>query len=328
MRPVYAVTVDGVSVPLHDRLVSLSVRRERGFEADSLEMVIDDTDGRVEIPPEDARVRVQIGWAPQGLGAADMTDLGEYVIDDTEHNGPPDQITIRGSSADFRAGLKEKRTESYDQTTLGGIIDEMAARHGLTAAVAPGLAAEFIEHIDQTDESDAHLLTRLGEQYDAVATIKEGRLLFTPSGQGRSASGLPLLPAVIQRSDGDAHTWSRPAREQGYTGVAVTWMDRSAFQAQELIVGDEGNLHRMRRTFPSEEEARSAAEAEWKRLQRADRTLRLTLPGRGDLPPETPAVVHGFKADIDGSGWIVASDDHALDDNGWTVDVELERGRS
>lgn len=37
-----------------------------------------------------------------------------------------------------------------------------------------------IEHIDQTHESDAAFLRRLGRKYDAVATVKNDKLLFIP----------------------------------------------------------------------------------------------------------------------------------------------------
>ena len=59
-------------------------------------------------------------------------------------------------------------------------MDAIARRNNLTPRVDATLAAIKVAHIDQTNESDVHLLTRLAGQHDAVATMKNGSLLFLP----------------------------------------------------------------------------------------------------------------------------------------------------
>jgi phage protein D len=61
-----------------------------------------------------------------------------------------------------------------------------------------------VEHIDQTNESDANLLIRLAHQHDAIATVKSGRLLFIKAGDAESATGKPFPLVKITRASGDA----------------------------------------------------------------------------------------------------------------------------
>jgi hypothetical protein len=96
------------------------------------------------------------------------------VVDELEHAGAPDQLTIRARSADFRDSSTAKRSQSYHQVTLGAIVSTVAARHALSPVVASDLSGTALPHIDQIQESDWHFLTLLAERYDAIATVKAG----------------------------------------------------------------------------------------------------------------------------------------------------------
>jgi hypothetical protein len=126
----------------------------------------------------------------------------------------------------LRGGLKVRRERSWDATPLAFIISAIAA-YGLTPLVGAGLAAINIAHLDQANESDANLLSRLGREHDAIATIKAGRLLFLPTGQAATASGLALPPATLTRADGDQHRFLQADRD-AYTGVKAYYDVNSA----------------------------------------------------------------------------------------------------
>ncbi|MGX9349546.1 hypothetical protein, partial [Microbacterium sp. KNMS] len=76
--------------------------------------------------------------------------------------------------------------------------------HDLNDQVSEELANHKIIHIDQ-NESDANLLTRLADEHDAIATIKNGMLLFMPKGKSQTISGQELPTFVLTRSKGDEH---------------------------------------------------------------------------------------------------------------------------
>ena len=84
---------------------------------------------------------------------------GKFTVDEVEHRGAPDVVTIRARSADFRGTLNSRREGSWHDTTLGAIVEAIASRNKLEASVAPSLAGIKIPHIDQSQESDAKFLS-------------------------------------------------------------------------------------------------------------------------------------------------------------------------
>lgn len=53
-------------------------------------------------------------------------------------------------------------------------------------ALGKELSDKLVEHIDQTNESDGSFLMRLARQYGAIASVKNGNLLFIRQGQGKA----------------------------------------------------------------------------------------------------------------------------------------------
>ena len=217
----------------------------------------------------------------------------------------------------------------------------------LKAQISASLAEVEIDHADQTEESDISFLTRMADMLGAIATVKNGALLFIVPGQGVSASGKPLPSFAITRSSGDSHHF-RIADRQAYTGVRAYWLDldfgkkkkvsvtkrgsaqktkkeKSSSREGDYMEGADGNVYVMRKTFRNEEAARRAAAAKWQQLQRGAAEFSITLArGRADLYPEMHGTVSGFKSDIDAEDWVLAKVEHNIDDSGFTTRLELE----
>lgn len=220
--PAYQLTLDGEPVDLRQRLISLNLTDHRGFEADTLDLTLDDSDGALTLPPRNTELRLALGWRGEPL-----VDKGLYVVDEVEHSGAPDTLTIRARAADLRAGLATQRERSWHQTTLGAIVQTLAEENDLTPQCAPDLASEAIAHEDQTNESAAAFLTRLAERYGAAATVKHGHLLFYPIGKAQSVSGQPLPLTSISRQSGDSHRF-QVADRQTYSAVIANYHDVAA----------------------------------------------------------------------------------------------------
>lgn len=254
-RPAYQLTVDGRDIThlADQRLISLTLTDCRGFEADTLDLVLDDTDGALQIPPKGATIRVAIGWHDTGT-----TDKGSFTVDEIEHSGAPDQLSIRARSANMRAGLVEKREQSWHATTISSIVNAIALRHSLQAAISSQLASVAIDHIDQTNESDANLLTRLAREHGAIATFKDGHLLFIPSGTGLTASGKPIPAVTIQRQSGDSHRFTTADRE-AYSAVIANYFDVKAAKRGSVIVNAETAKALREKTELTQREANTRA---------------------------------------------------------------------
>jgi hypothetical protein len=320
--PAWRVVLDGKDLTdrIQPRLIDLTLTESRGGEADQLDLRIHDHDGRMAIPRRGVELSIAIGWAEAGI-----VEKGRFRIDEIEHSGAPDTLTLRARSADLTQPMRTRRERSWHQVTLGDVLRNLAGEHGLQPRIAAPLASIAIAHLDQAGESDANLLTRLGKRYDAVATVKAGALLFAPIGSGTTASGAALPSARISRRDGDQHRYALADRDT-YSGVRAYWDDKPGARRKSVLVGSSGNAKRLRDTFSSEAEAKEHAQAEWGRIQRGAATLVFTMAlGRADLYPEQKLRLAGFKPEIDAVEWLVAKSVHSISGSGgYTTQLELE----
>lgn len=320
--PAFRVTVDGNDIAqlISPRLMSLDLTDNRGIEADQLSITLSDHDGLLAIPPKGAVIRLWLGWSDTGL-----VDKGTYTVDETEHSGTPDVLSIRARSADLRKGLKTKRERSWSNTTLGDVLGDIALGNGLTATIAGALDGLPILQLDQANESDANLISRVGEEFDAVVTVKAGCLLCLPAGGGKTASGAELPHITLTRADGDQHRYLQADRDS-YDGVRAYFYDVNSAKKQEAIAGGGENLKDLRHTYSDRQSALRAARAEFNRLQRGSATLSYTLAmGRPDLIPELTYTLEGVKPEIDEIIWYGGNVQHTLSaDNGYKVSLELE----
>ncbi|WP_371335190.1 phage late control D family protein [Klebsiella quasipneumoniae] len=326
---------------LDEKLISLELTDNRGFNADELTISVDDSQGDIALPPRGAELSVSLGWQGEPL-----IYKGIYIVDEVSHSGPPDRIDITARSADFRDEFNVKREVSWHDVTVERIVSAIAHRYKLKPIISEQLMNAEIDHADQTQESDMSFLTRMADILGAIATVKNGCLLFILPGGGVSANGKALPEFAITRSSGDRHSF-RIADRDAYTGVQAYWLDldfgkkkkvtvrkrkkttekkpRSSSREGDYIAGEDGNVFVLRTTYRSEIAAQRAAAAKWQQLQRGAAEFNLTLAyGRADLYPEMHGTVTGFKEAIDNQDWIIAKATHSIDDNGFQTRLELE----
>jgi len=328
----YDLVVDGKSISgdVYPRLISLGLSERRGADADELEIVLDDSDGRVAIPPAGAEISLKLGWRDLvDGGSTTLIDKGIFKVDARRHSGTPDRLTIQARSADLTRAFRTRRTQTWTETTLGQVLADVAGRNGLQAIVADDKAAIEVAHLDQERESDSAFLARLGRLHDAVATIKARRLLFAAVGSGETPGGTAIPPASLTRSDGDRHDWEAAERDT-YSGVIAVWQDRSAATRKEVLVGSSSNPKRLGRIYGSERTARRAAESTFKRQSRSGARFNLSLArGRPDLFPEQKLSLSGWKPQIDAADWLIVETRHTLSGSGGlTTSLNLELGGS
>lgn len=346
LTPAFVLAAGGENINslIQGRLMSLTMTDNRGFEADQLDIELDDSDGKLALPKRGETLSLHLGWKNEPL-----IYKGMFTVDEIEHSGAPDKLTIRGRSADFRDTLNVKREQSYHQKSLGDIVRTLAERNKLKAVIDEKLDKIKLAHIDQTNESDGSFLTRVAKSEGAIVAVKNGNLLFMKQGQGLTAAGQPIQTMHITRSVGDGHRFSLADRG-AYTGVIANWLDtrepkkkktvtvkrkrkskQPAKPAEpkekqgEYLAGEQGNVLTLSHTYATKENAARAAKANWEKIQRGVASFSIQLAvGRADLYPEMPVTVSGFKPEIDNAGWTLTRVVHSLNDSGFTTALELE----
>lgn len=320
-QPICKLVVDGkdITAAIEQRLDSIRLTDNRGMEADTLDISLSDHDGDLEIPPRGAKIELWLGWTTTGL-----TYKGSYTVDETEHSGAPDMLNIRARSADLRETLKTKREQTWKDASLREILGTIALRSSLDLKIEPSLADEIIPHMDQANESDANIITRLAEQFDAVIGVKAGCLICSPTGAGKTSSGLELPHIDLARTDGDGHRFLQADRNS-YGGVKAYYYEPNSAVKKEAIAGGGDNLKELRHTYADQQSALRAARSELSRLLRGTATLSYQLAyGRPDLIPELTYSLLGVKDEIDAITWLGSSVSHEYSSNGYTTSLELE----
>lgn len=323
-QPIYRLMVDGIDITakINSRLINLNLTDNRGFESDSVEITLSDHDGLLSIPPKDAEIQVWLGWSNQGL-----VFKGRFKVKETEHSGTPDVLIIRATSADLKTGLKQKKERSFHDVTILEIMQTIAMEHGLDIRVHEQLAKHRVVQLVQ-NESNANLLTRLADEHDAIATVKNATLLFMPKGQSQSVSGQYLPTYLITRKSGDQHRYSCTDGGEEITAVRAFYYDPEQAKKLEVVFGDASNqnIKELRHIHQDKQSATLAAKAELVKLKRSATTFSYNLAlGDPEIIPEMTFVFDGLKDQISDIFWLGTRITHNLDaDNGYTTGIELE----
>ncbi|MFQ1012665.1 phage late control D family protein [Gilliamella apicola] len=342
-QPAYTISIDNKDITsnFEKHLISMQITENRGLDADSISIELDDSDGALQLPKRGIEISVSLGWFNDNVILQNI-----FTIDECEHTGAPDVLSIRGKSANLRDSLNEKREKSYDSTTLRAIVTEIAKRHNLDYRIDKSLGDESITHLDQTNESDASFLTRICNDLNAAATLKNGMLIVFKKGAAKTVNGQDIPPTTITRKLGDQHRFAIADRN-AYTGVKAYWIDYRQRKKQQakttrktknnaqnqnkqtdngVLVGADGNVKILRHTYASKQNAYRAARNEWEKLQRGASQFSINLAeGRPDMYPEMPVEVTGFKKEIDSTLWTITRCTHTLNSaTGYSTFVELE----
>lgn len=327
MKPLFSISVDqsDITAKVADRLLNLRITDEAGMKSDTASLTIDNRDNAVEIPRRGVIMKVALGYSASGL-----VQMGAYTVDEVSTEGPVRTLTISAKAADMQAGLKVRKTRAWAGITLGELVETIAGEHDLQPQVTEALAAIDIapipyKQLDQTNESDLHLLTRLAKQYDAIAKPANGFLLFVAKGEAKAASGQEMTPVTLTESEVKSFR-ARAADRGKYAAVKAYYLDDETQQRVPVTAGEGTPVFSLRRTYPDASQAEGAAASKLDALKRGTATLSLTLEGRPEIVAESP-LTFVSSDELAAGEWIVTRAEHELSGRaggGLTSRIEAE----
>ncbi len=180
-----------------------------------------------------------------------------------------------------------------------------------------------LPHIDQVEESDLHLLTRYARDRGGVVKVADGRLLFVPRGEAKSATGKTLATVHVAPHQVDDYRFSFAERDN-YKSVSAQWHNTATGLRETITVGEGEPVFRVGRVFPDADAARAKAQAKYDAITRRQGTGSLTLsPGNMDARAEHPLILTGWPSDWP-SDWGIKSAEHTYEDGGLSSTAEVE----
>lgn len=296
-RPFIEIAVNGRPVGdlFYQALVEAVIVDAPGQENDRLDVTFDDDRNQIETIAKGDRMSVFFGFE-----GADQMKMGQFVVDSVTAEGGQDGefLIVTGHAADLRADMKEPQSESFDNTSIGAIVREVAGRHGMQAVVSAELDGIAVPYELRLDQSAHDFLTRLADRYGGIYAPKDGRLAFLKPGGADDAA---LAAAIIDKAD--CARWSisiepRPAYGEAEAG----WFDRDAseMRTERAAGGQDGPVRRLRHPFAHQDQSKAAAAAEIERQNRKSGSGFVTLSGRPDIRALSRLWLTGFRPEHNG----------------------------
>lgn len=319
MTPTIKVYCDksDITEKLNGRIMSITITDELGLVSDALSLEIDNRDDALAIPPRGAELEAFIGYK-------DLYPMGKFVVDEIELKGPPATmlITARASDSTLRdmGAYLSPRSKSWENTPLKTIIQTIASRYGLSAAIAPEFVDTMIVHEDQADESDSAFIQRVAENHGAIVKVANGKIFFMEPLSGKFPDGTPI-PITTIKSD-DICDYTMRLTERGkYGKVVAKYYDFDMAKERQVSVGASSPIFTLRETFISPRTARARAKAKLADIEQGTKTLSLNMVGNPLLAAESRITIVGLSGEFAGN-WIVKSTKHTISSSGYTTAVE------
>lgn len=200
--PAFELSYNGraITQDIAPYVISASYTDHLSGEADSLDIELEDTDGRwlnAWYPEKGAALAFKFGYQQQTLVSA-----GSFDLDELECGGPPTTVRLKGLATGVQEALRTHKGRSYEKTTLLAIAQRVAKRNKMT--LIGKVEALQIDRATQYQESDLAFLQRLAGQYGYAFKVTENnkRLVFWKT------ADLLLQKAVRRYSPGDLSSWT------------------------------------------------------------------------------------------------------------------------
>ncbi|AVO37406.1 phage late control D family protein [Pukyongiella litopenaei] len=327
-RPFVRITINGTPISgfVFSQLTSVIVTDTAGFESDTATITFANASplARFAMPEPGAEVEIALGYLGQ------FKSMGLYIADEVEESSPPRQITAvcrakaQGATKGGYAPINQQKTRSWAAgLTLRSITETIAGENGLDPGITEAAAKIVPGHIDQIDESDLSVLTRVALAHDLLAKPAGGVLFVGRRADAIKASG--EATPTISLIEPDVTRWAVRRSFSEATGTVIaTYRDLDQGEDIEVKIGDKEPVRRLRQRFRSEQEARAAANAESRRAGRAKETLDIELPGNPSIMAEAKIVPRLFSSAAAGE-WIVETATHEVDEGGYRTTIKAQR---
>ncbi|MDH5645651.1 MAG: contractile injection system protein, VgrG/Pvc8 family [Anaplasmataceae bacterium] len=207
MKPIFKVTADDKDITdiLSPRLVFLNITDETGLVSDKAEILLDNRDNILEIPPRGTNLGISLGYENQ-----DLVLMGSYIVDNIDLSSPPSRMRIIAKASNTKiktlaSKIRSPKSRSWHEYSLVGIVRKIAKEHKFTSLIDEYFEQIYIAHIDQTNESDLSFPTNFARDYDAFIKFVAGKLIFAKKNKGTTINGKEL--PKLELSENQISSW-------------------------------------------------------------------------------------------------------------------------
>lgn len=298
-------------------------------ESDSIEVRLDDTDGRWMdqwYPGTGDTLSLKLGYLGEML-----FDCGTFSIDEIEVSSPPSEVMIRGVATSVNRALRTKSNRGFEDTTLAAIATRIAKKHQLM--LVGKIQIIKIDRVTQYAETDVAFLKRLASEYGYVVKVVSDQLIFSHLATLRNqASVRQIKPTDVARfslSDTISHVYknAKTKYQKGSEKKLMVYEANGGANNEMKSAGAETSADTLKVNVRAADAsgARMKTDAALDAHNEKQQKGSMTLMG-------SPQLAAGNKVELVSFGqlsghWLIESARHALErGSGYTTEIGLIRG--
>lgn len=326
-----AVTIGGhdASGFINPSLLDFSFTDHDSGKADEIQLTLHDRDGNWNgpwMPTRGTKVTAILSvldWSEQG----DYSSLacGSFSVDELEFSGPPDKVKIKAVSASLTTGLKDSpRTKAWENVSLQGIAQEVAARENLTLQYY-GPAHTF-NRKDQREESDLSFIHSLGAEIGMNVKVHDGKLIVFDVAEIEAMPAALTIHKKGQQFSPKSYSFTLKSADTAYSDCTLDYTDPTTGQTHSstatATAPETKSLHSNARA-ESPAQAQNMAEATLNSANQKEAEGTIEIMGH-------PAIRAGLSIALVGFGqfggkWFIKKCTHKVDSSGYSTSADLRR---
>ncbi len=312
MTPTFRVLANNKDVTHKINLNSsrIEFRDEEGEVSDeiTLEFV-----GEFRKPKYEDELKLWLGTKEEGLFYC-----GLFLVQRSRYKtSDKTVIEVVATAANFSNNLKVKRNKTYENLSIKNITSIIAKRHELE--LKSDFDDIFVEHLEQTNESDISFLKRIANDYNAIFSIKNNTLTFLKKiKENKKSNELPRYELIV---DEQTYVDIESTNKKSYNSCKAIWRDTKDNTEKSVTVGDGEPVKIIKNSFENLADAKVKAEAA---LQRANSKTKVGSISCVGFPIYAGGILNLSGTIEDDGEYHIKNVSHTLDDNGWNIRISIE----
>ncbi|OBZ09106.1 late control protein [Bacillus sp. FJAT-27264] len=330
-RAVLVLTYNGknVSTDIAKSLLSFAYTDATG-RLDDLDITLEDRARNWQgpwSPAEGDKIKAEIrtvNW--EGPGEIKKLPLGSFEVDSFEFDGPPDAVSIQAVSLPLSNGAKlEKRSKSWEKTTLKTVSGEIAKRAGLKLIYEAPDNPSY-SRLEQAEQSDFAFLQDTATREGIAVKVSGGSLVLFDEFSYEQKAAVATIARGKDDVTGHSFKWS--TTNKAYRSCTVTYTEAKSKKTISVTYTPPG-APKTGPVLKLNEQAESKAEAlriARKRLRERNKEAgkaRLTLMGDIRMAATLTINIKGWGR-FDGK-YIIESAKHSIGGSGYTTELEIRK---
>ena len=314
------------------RFHSLSISKSRKAESDTADIVVDDTDGQLRLPPEKSAIEIRIGRKGQPMTRRfrGLTDMPKAGIDRSGGR----VISIHAKATDMNGEGKVRRQKDFIDTTLGDALSEAAGLAGMSIAVHPSLASLPIAFEAMDGESFYAFGKRMAAELGATFKAELDRAAFVPRNAGQTVKGSPI-PMVTIAAGNNLHGANltpligralfKRHKAKWFDRETAGWLIEETEAKGDLAARAQASDKVATATRATKAQAKAEADASATNAESEAGKGTIDCEGDGRLMPEGYVRLEGHRPGCDGTYVIDSMTEQVDRSSSWTASLSVER---